>query len=192
MLDEASDASLIARAAAGEEAAFDLLVARWKDRVFRLALRFFRRPEDAEEVAQEVFLKVYRSAASYRSEAPFENWLLRIATNACRDRLRQRRVRRETLLADVAENPAVWLDAALSGTSLEVAQAEAARRVAFQLLDTLPPKDRVVLVLMDLEGRSAAEIAAMTGSTRAAVKVRAFRARRALRRLADSVPGRRC
>jgi len=186
--DDASDASLLARSAAGEEAAFDLLVGRWKNRLFRLALRFFRRPEDAEEIAQEVFLKVYRMAASYRSDAPFEHWLLRIATNTCVDRLRQNRRRKEEILSDITPDAGAWLDAALAGASQEARQAEAARTLASELLDSLPPKDRIVLVLLDLEGLSAREVAAATGSTRAAVKVRALRARRALRRVADGLP----
>jgi len=128
--DDASDASLLARSAAGEAAAFDLLVGRWKNRLFRLALRFFRRPEDAEEIAQEVFLKVYRMAASYRSDAPFEHWLLRIATNTCVDRLRQRRRRREEVLSDITPDAGAWLDAALAGASQEARQAEAARAQA--------------------------------------------------------------
>ena len=89
--DDESDASLMGRAARGDPAAFDDLVLRWKNRVFRLALRFFRRPEDAEDVTQEVFMKVYRTAATYRMDAPFEHWLLRIATNTCRDRMRSTR-----------------------------------------------------------------------------------------------------
>lgn len=190
MADDASDASLLARAAAGEAAAFDVLVGRWNNRVFRLALRFFRRPEDAEEIAQEVFLKLYRAAAGYRSEAPFEHWLLRIATRTCVDRLRDRRRRPESVLADVTTDAGAWLDAALTGAALEAQQAEAARTLAAGLLATLPPKDRMVLVLLDLEGLSAREVAAATGSTHAAVKVRAFRARRALRRLATAI-GRR-
>ncbi len=190
MSDDASDASLLARAAAGEAAAFDLLVGRWNNRLFRLALRFFRRPEDAEEIVQEVFMKVHRTAAGYRSEAPFEHWLLRIATHACVDRLRDRRRRPESVLADVTPDAGSWLDAALTGAALEAQQAEAARTLAAELLATLPPKDRMVLVLLDLEGLSAREVAAATGSTRAAVKVRAFRARRALRRLATAI-GRR-
>lgn len=190
MADDASDASLLARVAAGEAAAFDVLVGRWNNRVFRLALRFFRRPEDAEEIAQEVFLKLYRAAAGYRSEAPFEHWLLRIATRACADRLRDRRRRPESVLADVTPDAGAWLDAALTGAALEAQQAEAARTLAADLLATLSPKDRMVLVLLELEGLSAREVAAATGSTRAAVKVRAFRARRALRRLATAI-GRR-
>jgi RNA polymerase sigma-70 factor (ECF subfamily) len=182
--DNATDAVLVVGVAAGDAAAFDLLVERWKDRLLRLALRFFRRREDAEDIVQEVFLRVHRAAATYRSDAPFEHWLLRIATNLCRDRLRERRRRPEVALADLSDDAAGWLDAALRGESLQAARADAARALAAELLDSLPPKDRIVLVLLDLEGMSAADVAAATGSTRAAVKVRAMRARRALRRLA--------
>jgi len=181
--EDESDASLMGRAARGDPAAFDALVRRWKNRVFRLALRFFRRPEDAEDVTQEVFMKVYRTAGSYRMDAPFEHWLLRIATNACRDRLRALRRRPEEVLSRITADAGGWLDRALSGAALLAQQAEAAKETAAELLATLPPKDRAVLVLLDLEGLSAWEVAAATGSTRAAVKVRAMRARRALRRL---------
>lgn len=188
-MDEATDGELASRAAGGEAPAFDALVERWRDRVFRLAHRFCRRPEEAEEIAQEVFVKAWRALPGYRREAPFGHWLLRIATRACYDALRRRR-RVETTLAELTEDAGRWLDAALSGASLEAAEAEEARRVAADLLDRLPPRDRIVLVLMDLEGMSAADVAAATGSTRAAVKVRALRARRALRRLVDNAPGR--
>ena len=187
--DDESDASLMERAAGGDPAAFDVIVRRWKNRVFRLAMRFFRRPEDAEDVTQEVFLKLYRTAATYRSDAPFEHYLLRVATNACIDRLRATRRRREEVLSALAADTGAWLDRALAGEALEAQQAEAAKGLAAELLATLPPRDRTVLVLMDLEGLSAREVAEATGSTRAAVKVRAMRARRALRRLAGRIPG---
>lgn len=189
-MDEPTDRDLAARAAAGETAAFDVLVERWQGRVFRLVHRFFRDPADAEDVAQEVFVKVWRAVGGYRGDAPFEHWLLRIATHSCYDALRQRGRRSETVLAQLADDPGRWLDAALLGASLEAAQAEEARRMAAELLKALHPKDRVVLVLMDLEGMSSEDVAKATGSTRGAVKIRAMRARRALRRLADGVPRR--
>jgi len=188
--EDASDAALVARAAVGDDAAFEALVVRWQGRVAGLVRHFFRQPQDVEEVAQEVFIKVHRALGGYRGEAPFEHWLLRVATNACRDRLRERRRRPEEVLSQVTEDAQRWLDAALEGAALEAARTESARVLAADLLDALPAKDRIVLVLMDLEGLSSAEVAARTGSTRGAVKVRALRARRALRRLAARVEGR--
>jgi RNA polymerase sigma-70 factor (ECF subfamily) len=181
------DDVLAARAAAGEEAAFETLVVRWQARVAGLARRFFRRAEDVEEVVQEVFLKMHRAIGGYRGEAAFEHWLLRIAGNACRDGLRRRRRRPEEILAEGTDDARRWLDAALEGKALDAARAEAARLLAADLLDALPEKDRMVLVLMEIEGKTAAEVAAVTGSTRGAVRLRALRARRALRRLAARV-----
>jgi RNA polymerase sigma-70 factor (ECF subfamily) len=161
---------------------FDDLVARWKVRVFRLAGRFFPRPEDAEDVTQEVFLKVFRSLPTYRGDAPLEHWILRIATTTCHDELRRRRRRPE---AKPARAPSFedLMERALEGKALDAAEAASARALAGDLLDRLPARDRLVLTLLDLEGFSAAEVADFTGSTRAAVKVRAMRARHALRRM---------
>jgi len=175
------DSDLAVRAARGDAAAFDALVMRWKDRVFRLAHRFFRRPEDAEDIAQEVFLKMYRSLGAYRSAAPFEHWLMRITSNTCRDVLRERKRHPATPLAELTEDAPAWLDRALAGGSLAATQAESARIAAAELIDRLPAKDRMVLVLMDIEGRSSQEIAGLMGTSRAAVKIRAFRARRGIR-----------
>src|SRR5262245_3601682 len=108
--DDEDDGSLLGKAAGGDPAAFDLLVGRWKNRVFRLALRFFRRAEDAEEVTQEVFLKLYRTAGNYRSKAPFEHFLTRIATNTCIDRLREGKRRPEVALSVLTPDAGVWLD----------------------------------------------------------------------------------
>jgi RNA polymerase sigma-70 factor (ECF subfamily) len=188
--DDEPDSSLASRAAGGDGRALDALVVRWRDRVFRLAHRVLRRPEDADDVAQEVFLKMVRSIGTYRSDAPFEHWLLRIATNTCRDHLRERRRRPAAVLADMTDDASAWLDRALSGASLAATEAESARILASNLLDTLHPKDRMILVLLDLEGRSTEEIAAILGSTRAAIKVRAMRARRALRQLTERLPRR--
>jgi RNA polymerase sigma-70 factor (ECF subfamily) len=188
--DDENDASLMGRAAGGDPAAFEVLVRRWKNRVYRLALRFFRRPEDAEDVTQEVFLKLYRTAPTYRSEAPLEHFLLKIATNTCLDRLRDTKRRREEVLSAITPDAGAWLDRAMGGAALEAQQAVAAKGLAAELLATLPPKDRAVLVLMDIEGLTSSEVAAAIGSTRAAVKVRAMRARRALRRLAERLPAR--
>ena len=186
-LDPFSDELLATRAAGGDRAAFDALVDRWRDRVFRLARRFFRNDDDADEIAQEAFLKMYRAVGSFRADAPFEHWALRIATNVCRDQLRERRRRPTDVLSELTTEPVAWLDRALEGAALDAAESEGARLVAADLLDSLPAKDRIVLVLMDLEGMSAAEVAEVTGSTRGAVKVRAMRARRALRRLAGKL-----
>lgn len=162
------DAPLVEAARKGDRDAFGTLVERHQQRVFKLAGRFFRRPEDVEEAAQETFLAAWRKLETYRSEAPFEHWLTRVCLNACYMRLR--RLTPETELpGDVAAPP--------SGAD--------ARLDAARLLARLPASDRFLLLLLHGEGWSTSEIAARTGWSRANVKVRAFRARRKLRRLVE-------
>jgi len=170
--DATSDAALVARAAAGDAAAFTSLVERWKDRVFRLALRFVRRPEDAEEIAQEVFMKLYRAAATYRSGAPFEHWLTRLCLRCAYDRLRR---------PSRSPESAAWPgpEQAAEGPAPD----PTARLEVERLLAHLQPADRFLLVLLEAEGWSVAEIAERLGWSRVNVKVRAHRARQRLRRV---------
>ena len=152
----------------GDRAAFEALVRRYERRVFRLAGRFFRRPEEIEDVAQETFLTVWRKLDTYSARAPFEHWLTRVCLNCCYARFRQRRredtVELEVEVAVAADDPGPRLDAE-------------------RLLATLDPDDRFVLQLLHGEGWSAAEIADKLGWSRSKVKVRAHRARRRLRGL---------
>ncbi len=166
---EATEARLVATSRRGDGDAFAELIRRHQRRVFRLAGRFFRRPEDVEEVAQETFLTAWRKLATYRARAPFEHWLTRVCLNTCYARLRRQRPERPVLEGDLAK-PA----------------ADPALRVEIErLLDTLPATDRFLLLLLHGEGWSVAEIAERLGWSRSNVKVRAFRARRKLRRLLE-------
>jgi RNA polymerase sigma-70 factor (ECF subfamily) len=159
----------IAASLDGDRDAFGNLVRRYQQRVFRLAGRFFRRPEDVEEVAQETFLTVWRKLHTYAGKAPFEHWLTRVCTRCCYARLRQR----------PAPEPLEDLDPPVEpgdpGARLEVER----------LLARLKPADRMVLLLLDGEGWSTAEIADRLGWTRVNVKVRAHRARARLRKLVE-------
>jgi RNA polymerase sigma-70 factor (ECF subfamily) len=167
-----SEAGLIRASLNGDQDAFAALVRRHQSRVFHLAGRFFRRPEEVEEVAQETFLRAWMKLGTYRADAPFEHWLTRLCLRCAYDRLRQRKGDPGALaeLAEDVESPAADPDA-----RMEVAR----------LLAHLPPADRFVLVLLDGEGWSVAEIAERLGWTRVNVKVRAHRARKRLRRLLE-------
>ena len=88
-----SDEELVEACQAGEASAFDVLVARWEDRIRGAAYRFLGSEEEARDVAQEAFLKAYRALGGFKREARFSSWLYQIATNLCRDRLRRRRTR---------------------------------------------------------------------------------------------------
>jgi RNA polymerase sigma-70 factor, ECF subfamily len=167
---EAAEAELIAAGRGGDEAAFAELVRRHQTRVFRLAGRFFRHREDVEDVAQETFLAAWRRLATYEARAPFEHWITRVCLRLCYARLAQERRREEPL--GTHELVAQPLDP-VAGIDVE------------RLLAQLGPSDRFVLLLLDGEGWSVKEIAGRIGWTVANVKVRAFRARRRLRRLLE-------
>ena len=161
------EAALVAACRRGDEEAFARLVRRHEKRVFRLAGRFFRQPEDVEEVAQQTFLTIWQKLDTYRAKAPFEHWLTRVCLNCCYERLRKKQPSVEPLHENHAASP-----------SEPTARLEVER-----LLRTLPATDRFVLLLMRGEGWSVAEIAERLGWSRANVKVRAHRARKRLRQL---------
>lgn len=180
------DDALIKRILAGDDDAFEQIVARHSRRVFAIARKFFRSPETVEDIAQETFVKVFASLASYRHGACFEPWLARIAVNTCYDELRRRRKRNESLLADVTDDEAAWIDNKLAGVSFEMhigeGEREIAGEIAEKLLAQLSPEARLVLVLLHAEEYSSREIAQIMGWSEAKVKTKAFRARHEMRR----------
>jgi RNA polymerase sigma-70 factor (ECF subfamily) len=177
---------LIDRARAGDEAAFEQLVAAHGKRVLSIAARFFRQPDVREDIAQEVFIKVYQSLDSFRIGEPFEPWLTRITLNACYDHLRQIQRRKELKLSEITEDETAWLERQGSALAMKTFEQDREREVAAGLaekvFDTLSPDDRMALLLYERDGFSTAEIAQVLGWSRANVKVRLLRARRSLRR----------
>jgi RNA polymerase sigma-70 factor (ECF subfamily) len=178
------DEELVERSLAGDAEAFEVLVKRYGRAVYNVAGRFFRQPEVREDITQETFLKAYQALHTYRRGASFERWLMKIAVNACYDELRRMKRRREFSLADLAEDERTWLEEALAKPAFEVfeqqQQSEDAAAVAEKLLATLSPEDRLVMLLYERDGLSTAEIGDLMGWSRSKVKIRLFRARRAL------------
>lgn len=162
---------LIRASLGGDADAFAELVRLHQRRVFRLAGRFFRRREDVEDAAQETFLTAWSKLSTYRAKAPFEHWLTRVCLNCCYERLRRdKRVPEQ--IDPAAELVAPGAD---PNAGIEVEG----------LLARLGPADRFVLLLLDGEGWSVAQIAERLGWTAVNVKVRAHRARKKLRRLLE-------
>lgn len=136
-----------------------------------------------EDLAQEIYMKVFANLEQYRGGVPFEHWVSRVAVTTCLDRLRAQKRRPELRWADLSETEAEVLDAVLTAENEpHPAQGMAAREIVEKLLDCLGPEDRLVINLLDLEDRSVAEIQEITGWTASTVKVRAFRARMKLRK----------
>lgn len=155
--------------------------------LFPLVMRIVRghlpRRMDPEDLAQIVFVKVFQKIDQYNADAPFPHWVSRIAVNTCLNELRAEKARPELRWADLGEEQAEALERVLERSNETPADEQTATRdLAQKLLETLPPRDRLILTLLDLEERTVAETAAVTGSPEAVIKVRAFRARRKLRK----------
>jgi RNA polymerase sigma-70 factor (ECF subfamily) len=183
---ELPDAELAARARDGDEPAFEELFLRHRRRVALIASRFFRERQQIEEVVQESFTKAFFALGEFtnRRDASFAAWLARISFNACYDELRRQKRRPEGALSELTEEEAAGLRGRLRGE--RDAESEAVSRdLAAKLLARLSPEDRLVLVMLDVEGLSVAEIANLQGWTVSKVKVRAHRARAHLRRVLE-------
>lgn len=183
--EAATDVELVARVRAGDEAAFEQLFERHRRRVARVAGRFFRQPEKIEDVIQETFIKVYFNLNSYTGEGAFGAWLATIAANAARDELRRQARHPTSALSELSEAEADWIGAHLKSQhpADDLERTLVARDLATKLLDRLEPDDRFVLTLINAEELSVEEVAELTGWSKAKVKMRAFRARNALRRV---------
>jgi RNA polymerase sigma-70 factor (ECF subfamily) len=169
----------------GNIEAFEILVQRFSPRVFNIIGSFFRRREIIDDIAQEVFARCYFSLATYTLGRSFEAWIAKITVNACYNYLRAERRHSEKRQMPNAESEDDWYELQM----LEAARcrhlSEERRReaidIAERLLMKLEPEDRIILVLLDRDGFSITEIAAMLGWGESKVKTRAFRARRLLR-----------
>lgn len=161
------DAYLIGAAQRGDLDAFEVLVRRHEDAVFRLALRMTGSAPDAEEAAQDAFVQAWRSLHLYRGDASFRVWLARIATNRCLDLVAARRP--EVGLPDDLVAP--------GGDTVVLVEERDRVRALTRAILALPPDARAALVLREFQGLSYAEVAGALGVSIAAVKGRIHRAR---------------
>ena len=180
-LDGIDDGALARAAAQGDQRAFAVLVGRHQQDVTHLASRFCQEPAGVEDLAQEVFVKAYLNLGGLRDGAMFRSWLHRIAANTCIDWLRRRKA--EVGLVSGLE------DSLPDEGEVARGQAREARRRLEAAMSVLGPKDRLLVALLGLEGKSVEEVAELTGLSRVNVKVRACRARRKLKALLEKDHG---
>jgi RNA polymerase sigma-70 factor (ECF subfamily) len=179
---EPTDAELIRAVLDGDRESFEPLVRRYQARVFATARRYARREDEIEDIVQEVFAKAFQKLASFRGEAPFEHWLMRLSVRTCYDFLRQHQRNRENTFSDLSSAESDWLDRFVSDPDDADERAEAARKLVERLMSHLSPPARLVITLLEIEERSVKEIAKLTGWSVPLVKVRAFRARAEMRK----------
>jgi RNA polymerase sigma-70 factor (ECF subfamily) len=185
MADETFDlAGCLDRVRARDQAAAKALVEHLYPLVIRIVRAHLPRRVAEEDLAQDIFLKMFTRLAQYQGSVPFPHWVSRIAVTTCIDQLRAQKRRPELRWADLSESEAQVLDNVLSDTRDEApGDALATRELVARLLAQLKPEDRTVIQLLDLEQKSIAEISALTGWGQSMIKVRAFRARRKLQKL---------
>jgi len=185
MVDEVFDfAGCLQRVRERDQAASRQLVTELYPQVIRIVRSHLPRRVAEEDLAQDIFLKMFTRLEQYQGNVPFPHWVSRIAVTTCIDQLRAQKRRPEFRWADLPEGQAEILDHVLSddrealpGDALE------ARELVQRLLGQLKPEDRMVIQLLDLEQKTLVEISQLTGWNQTLIKVRAFRARRKLQKL---------
>src|SRR5437588_3342764 len=167
------DFELIQKAQAGDDAAFNQVVLAYRKKILGTIARLIGRPEDVEDVAQEVFVRLYFSLDQLRAAEVFEPWLYRLTVNAAYDYLRRRKRRHEARMSDLSEEQVTLADAAASGkVRREEVRRTEVREFVTGLLDCVSEEDRILLTLTEVEGLSLKELEQIYEVNENALKVR--------------------
>jgi RNA polymerase sigma-70 factor, ECF subfamily len=178
-----TEAELIAAVLRGDSSSFEPLVQKHTPRVFATARRYARRESEIEDIVQEIWSKAFQKLGSFRGEAPFEHWLMRLAVRTCYDFLRGHQRNRELTFSDLSEPESDWLNRFASQPTPSREDSDAARQLVARILEQLSPAARLIITLLEIEERSVKEISRLTGWSLPLVKVRAFRARAEMRKV---------
>jgi RNA polymerase sigma-70 factor (ECF subfamily) len=187
------DIQLVRAVQAGDMTAFDGLVHRHKDRLFNLVYRFLGDYQEADECAQEIFIKVFKSIKTFRFESTFSTWLFRIAVNTCKNRIKSSgyRWKKRTVSIENPEGPNSgnpFLEFANNAPTPMATLEKKERWMRIQkAVNALPEEQNRVVVLRDIQGLSYQEISDITGLNLGTVKSKLARARLALRDMLKSV-----
>ena len=187
------DAALIRAFQGGDKAAFDELVLKHQHKLFNLCYRFLGDYQEANDSAQETLIKVYRSLKKFRFESAFSTWLYRIAVNTSKNKLKSAEYRQKKKMVPLDNpvsvynsSPAIGIQDETHSPAMELEKKER-MRVIQEAINALPPEQKVVVTLRDIEGFSYEEIVAITGINPGTVKSRLARARLDLRKKLRSV-----
>lgn len=179
-----SDAELVIATLSGDHDAFEAIIRRYQQLVFNIVFHYLRRRDDVEDIAQEVFLKLYRSLDRFDASRSLKAWIGRIASNACLDELRRRRTRRMSSFSDYTEEEedriCYLYDKTRSGEGLSDVEADESFALLHKAMQDLNEKDRLAFVLREVEGLEYDEIAAALDASQVAARIRVSRARKKL------------
>src|ERR1700690_3961147 len=186
------DFELIKRAQNHDSAAFNEVVLAYRKRILGTITRLIARSEDVEDVAQEVFLRLYFSLDQLRTPEVFEPWLYRLTVNASYDYLRKSKRRPESRMSDLSEQQVMMADAA-AGSKAQTAESERhrVRDTVQSLLASVSEEDRILLTLKEVEGLSLKELENIYHVNENSLKVRLFRARQRVLKNVKGVTKRR-
>jgi len=176
------EAALIRRVQNGDEMAFREVVDRYQTKVFSIIYGILRNHNDAEDIAQQVFAKIYFSIANFDFRSSLLTWIYKITVNECYDYLRKKKVRKLVYESDFTEEEAQRMERSEPGSGHQTPiDSDLARRdLVLKLLSKVSAEDRQLLLLKEVEGHSVEELAAMTGMNENTIKVKLFRARQKL------------
>src|SRR5262245_14567094 len=178
-----TERELIQAVLRGETASFEPLVEKYSPRVFATARRYARRESEVEDIVQEVWLKAFQKLGSFRGEAPFEHWLMRLTVRTCYDFLRAHQRNRESSFSELSDAESDWLERFVEQPEAAEENAVAAQTLVARVFEQLSPSARLIITLLEIEDRSVKEISELTGWSIPLVKVRAFRARAEMRKI---------
>ena len=187
------EGALVRRAQAGDEAAFREIVEHYQSKVFSIIHGIVRQRNDVEDIAQQVFTKVYFSIGNFDFRSSLITWIYKITVNECFDYLRKKKVRKLVYESDLSEDEARRVENSEPSVRQVGADVNLARRdYIFKLLTKVSEEERNLLMLKEVEGHSVEELAEMTGMNENTIKVKLFRARQKLVKAAqrlDRAPG---
>jgi RNA polymerase sigma-70 factor, ECF subfamily len=176
---------LIKLAQAGDLTAFDQLIILYQNRVFATAWRLLGDKEDARDASQEVFLRVFKYLATFKTDKDFSAWLYRIIINACRDQVRKRGSKERMVSID-SDRDIETLDSLVSHEDLEASIIKSQEQMmVLRALKTLSEKERAAIVLRDMEGLSTSEVAEILGSSQSTVRSQICSARIKIKEFCD-------
>lgn len=187
------EADLVKRIQGGDEMAFRELVDRYESKVFSIIYGILRNRNDAEDIAQQVFAKIYFSIGKFDFRSSLLTWVYKITVNECYDYLRKKKVRKLVYESDFSEEDSRRMENSepAGGRGLPVDESLAKRDLIIKLLGRLSEEDRNLLMLKEVEGHSVEELAELTGINENTIKVRLFRARQKLVKAAGQMMGAR-
>lgn len=179
-----TDAELVAATLEGDSQAFEEIVARHQKLVFNIIYHYLGRRGEAEDLAQEVFLRLFSALENFDSGRPLQPWISRITVNCCLDELRKARHRRLALFSDLSEDEEKGIEYRferfVEGNILTAEQTQESFELLQRVMDKLRKKDRMAFVLREIEGQSYAELAQALGTSELAARIRVSRSRKKL------------